>query len=69
MRQLYHLNVIEAFSGTLKKKESEQLGPYKVALAPELLAQLDAAVRLAGVEPTYPVSWTLLGGAPSDVFI
>ncbi|KAK3874012.1 hypothetical protein Pcinc_021030 [Petrolisthes cinctipes] len=54
VRQLYHLNVIEAFSGTLKKKDSEQLGPYKLAMAPELLTQLDAAIKLCGVEPVFP---------------
>lgn len=41
VRQLYHLGVIEAFSGTLKKnKDVEELPPYDVALAPELSGQV-----------------------------
>ncbi|XP_021914337.1 dosage compensation regulator [Zootermopsis nevadensis] len=37
VRQLFHLGVIEAFSGTLKKnKESQQMKPYEVALSPDL---------------------------------
>ena len=56
MRQLFHLNVIEAFSGTLKKKESEKLKPYDVELIPDLVTQLDAAVKSTGVVPVFPVS-------------
>ncbi|XP_063849785.1 ATP-dependent RNA helicase A protein-like isoform X1 [Scylla paramamosain] len=54
VRQLYHLNVIEAFSGTLKKKESEKLKPYDVQLIPDLITQLDAAVKSTGVMPVFP---------------
>lgn len=54
VRQLYHLNVIEAFSGTLKKKESEQLKPYEVSLAPELKSQVESVIRATGIEPVDP---------------
>ncbi|XP_046672255.1 ATP-dependent RNA helicase A isoform X2 [Homalodisca vitripennis] len=41
VRQLFHLGVIEAFSGTLKKnKDAEQMPPYEVMVAPELEAQV-----------------------------
>lgn len=37
IRQLYHLGVIEAFSGTLKKnKEVDQLQAYPVKISEEL---------------------------------
>lgn len=56
VRQLFHLNVIEAFSGTLKKKESEKLKPYDVALSPELITQLDSVIKATGVQPVMAVS-------------
>ncbi|XP_054273843.1 ATP-dependent RNA helicase A-like isoform X1 [Macrosteles quadrilineatus] len=41
VRQLFHLGVIEAFSGTLKKnKEAEQIPAYEVAVDPELENQI-----------------------------
>ncbi|XP_068238169.1 ATP-dependent RNA helicase A protein [Palaemon carinicauda] len=51
VRQLYHLNVIEAFTGSFKKKEAEQLKPYEVKLSPELIMQLDGIIKASGVEP------------------
>ncbi|PSN52665.1 Dosage compensation regulator [Blattella germanica] len=58
VRQLFHLGVIEAFSGTLKKnKESEQMKPYEVALSPELESQIftvleDLKIMPANVTPS-----------------
>ena len=41
VRQLYHLGVIEAYSGTLKKnKDIEDLAPYEVAMSKELETQV-----------------------------
>ncbi|XP_064116471.1 ATP-dependent RNA helicase A-like, partial [Macrobrachium nipponense] len=51
VRQLYHLNVIEAFTGSFKKKEAEQLKPYEVKLSSELITQLDGIIRASNVEP------------------
>ncbi|XP_063606453.1 ATP-dependent RNA helicase A-like isoform X2 [Penaeus indicus] len=54
VRQLFHLNVIEAFSGTLKKKESEKLPPYEVQMSPELVTQMDAVLKSTGISPVQP---------------
>ncbi|XP_045616540.1 ATP-dependent RNA helicase A isoform X2 [Procambarus clarkii] len=54
VRQLYHLNVIEPFSGTLKKKDSEQLKPYEVAISPELVTLMDSVIKMTGVHPVLP---------------
>ncbi|KAB7505156.1 Dosage compensation regulator [Armadillidium nasatum] len=51
VRQLYHLNVIEPFSGTLKKNLSECIKPYPIAIAPELESQIDNALATFNVEP------------------
>ncbi|KAK8730414.1 hypothetical protein OTU49_007995 [Cherax quadricarinatus] len=56
VRQLYHLNVIEPFSGTLKKKDTEQLKPYQVALSPEAVTLIDSVIRTTGVHPVMPGS-------------
>ncbi|XP_066965316.1 ATP-dependent RNA helicase A protein-like isoform X2 [Macrobrachium rosenbergii] len=64
VRQLYHLNLIEAFTGSFKKKKAEQLKPYEVTLSPELITQLDGVIRalnlepvdLRGIPPRVPVS-------------
>ena len=46
VRQLYHLGVIEAFSGTLKKnKEVEDLPPYDVELPPEIVTQIGDSIK------------------------
>ena len=55
VRQLYHLGVIEAFSGTLKqRKADDELKPYKVAMAPQLIQQVEDVIKdldLAVVNP------------------
>jgi ATP-dependent RNA helicase A len=53
IRQLFHLGVIEAFSGTLKKPKSEdKLPSYPVKINPELIAS--ATKALSDIE-IYPV--------------
>ncbi|KAM3603825.1 uncharacterized protein V6R79_002682 [Siganus canaliculatus] len=63
VRQLYHLGVIEAYSGVTKKKEGETLEPYQVTVSPELQQQLTSLVQELGVhippppaDPSSPVS-------------
>ncbi|XP_076619845.1 dosage compensation regulator mle isoform X1 [Colletes latitarsis] len=52
VRQLYHLGVIEAFSGTLKKnKEAEQIKPYPVKISPELESQIHDVLTNLEIQP------------------
>ncbi|XP_046383681.1 dosage compensation regulator [Ischnura elegans] len=52
VRQLYHLGVIEAFTGTLKKnKESVQMKPHPVVISPELEQKVMEVVEKVGVKP------------------
>ncbi|XP_063369179.1 dosage compensation regulator [Cydia amplana] len=53
VRQLYHLGVIEAFSGTLKKDRSNEgkMKPHPVAISPELEQQLESTLQELGIEP------------------
>ncbi|XP_018018357.1 ATP-dependent RNA helicase A [Hyalella azteca] len=62
VRQLYHLNVIEAFTGSLKqKKEGDDIKPYPVNLSHELCQQIDATLEMCNVQPV-----TVTGPLPSD---
>ncbi|CAB3368021.1 Hypothetical predicted protein [Cloeon dipterum] len=52
VRQLFHLGVIEPFSGTLKKnKDADQMKPYPVVLAPDLQTQIYDTLNDLGVAP------------------
>ncbi|XP_018058679.1 PREDICTED: dosage compensation regulator isoform X1 [Atta colombica] len=52
VRQLYHLGVIEAFSGTLKKnKDTEQMRPYPVKISPELENQIHDVLMSLDIKP------------------
>lgn len=52
VRQLYHLGVIEAFSGTLKKdKSSIDMKPYDVKVSPELQSQLQDCLQDLEIAP------------------
>ncbi|KAL6264710.1 hypothetical protein P5V15_004809 [Pogonomyrmex californicus] len=52
VRQLYHLGVIEAFSGTLKKnKDAEQMKPYPVKISPELENQILDVLMSLEIKP------------------
>ncbi|KYN19949.1 PREDICTED: dosage compensation regulator isoform X1 [Trachymyrmex cornetzi] len=52
VRQLYHLGVIEAFSGTLKKnKDTEQMRPYPVKISPELESQIHDVLTSLDIKP------------------
>uniref|UniRef100_I3IUS8 RNA helicase n=2 Tax=Oreochromis niloticus TaxID=8128 RepID=I3IUS8_ORENI len=63
VRQLYHLGVIEAYSGVTKKKEGETLEAFEVNVSPDLQQQLASVVQELGVsvppppaDPSSPVS-------------
>ncbi|XP_061380109.1 dosage compensation regulator isoform X2 [Danaus plexippus] len=53
VRQLYHLGVIEAFSGTLKKDRSAEnvMKPYKVVINPQLEGKLENTLKALNIEP------------------
>lgn len=52
VRQLYHLGVIEAFSGTLKKdKSGHEMQPYEVKISPELGSQLQDCLTSLEIVP------------------
>ncbi|XP_030608663.1 ATP-dependent RNA helicase A [Archocentrus centrarchus] len=63
VRQLYHLGVIEAYSGVTKKKEGETLEAFEVNVSSDLRQQLATVVQELGVnvppppsDPSSPVS-------------
>jgi len=45
VRQLFHLKVIEAFNGTLKKKKDEDLKPYPVKIEERHVNSLDEVIK------------------------
>ncbi|XP_067130915.1 ATP-dependent RNA helicase A isoform X2 [Centruroides vittatus] len=51
VRQLYHLQVIEAYSGVAKKKETDKLEPYEVTLNSELEQELDKVLESLNIQP------------------
>uniref|UniRef100_A0A452F6K3 ATP-dependent RNA helicase A n=1 Tax=Capra hircus TaxID=9925 RepID=A0A452F6K3_CAPHI len=66
VRQLYHLGVIEPYSGLTKKKEGETVEPYKVNLSQDLEHQLQNIVQELNLEivplpedPSVPVALNL----------
>ncbi|XP_029791093.1 ATP-dependent RNA helicase A isoform X1 [Suricata suricatta] len=60
VRQLYHLGVIEAYSGLTKKKEGETVEPYKVNLSQDLEHQLQNVIQELNLEIVPP---------PEDPFV
>ncbi|NXA34125.1 DHX9 helicase, partial [Eudromia elegans] len=50
VRQLYHLGIIEPYSGQTKKKEGESVEPYEVSISSELENQLQNIVRELSLE-------------------
>lgn len=51
VRQLFHLGVIEAYTGVKKKKDSENLAPYEVVIGEELVQQVDQCLKSWCIEP------------------
>ncbi|KAL7386398.1 hypothetical protein ABVT39_007731 [Epinephelus coioides] len=64
VRQLYHLGVLEAYSGVTKKKEGETLEVFECNVSPDLQQQLAAVVQKLEVQipppPADPSSWVSL---------
>lgn len=57
MRQLFHLGVIEAFSGTMKKKEGASImAPYEVAVDPSLIGKIRETLEKLKITPMKVVS-------------
>ncbi|KAM9327076.1 ATP-dependent RNA helicase A [Gastrophryne carolinensis] len=54
VRQLYHLGVIEAYSGQAKKKEGEAIEPHEVNLSPDVQKQLLSVVQELNIELPFP---------------
>ncbi|KAL8568221.1 hypothetical protein ACOMHN_027744 [Nucella lapillus] len=55
VRQLFHLGGIEAFTGQKKKKkDSESLKPYEVALSGDVLHQVDQVLNAWAISPVHP---------------
>lgn len=56
VRQLYHLGVIEAFSGTLKKeKTGNEMKPYEVKVSPDLEKELTNCLEELNILP-HPIN-------------
>ncbi|ODM98670.1 Dosage compensation regulator [Orchesella cincta] len=55
VRQLFHLNVIEPFTGITKRaKEADALQPFNVPLDPELISEVRSILAELHVEPVDP---------------
>ncbi|KAK9882966.1 hypothetical protein WA026_001182 [Henosepilachna vigintioctopunctata] len=74
VRQLFHLGVIEAFSGTLKKdKSASEMTPFEVKLCPDLRREVQECLKDLNITPNIenlsnqPVS--LLSNQVLDDFI
>lgn len=52
VRQLYHLGVVESFTGSLKKnKDADQMKPYPVKISPELEEEINTVLEGLEVKP------------------
>ncbi|TFK02028.1 myogenin [Platysternon megacephalum] len=60
VRQLYHLGVIEPYTGQTKKKEGETVEPYEVVISPDLENQLNSIIQELSLEPEDPSCPVLL---------
>ncbi|XP_016984597.1 dosage compensation regulator isoform X2 [Drosophila rhopaloa] len=70
VRQLFHLKVIEPFSGTLKKKKDEELKPYPVKLPPELINNIDEVIQVLDLPVVNPRNIKIeTDGAPIPLIV
>ncbi|KAH8277710.1 hypothetical protein KR018_003980 [Drosophila ironensis] len=70
VRQLFHLKVIEAYSGTLKKKKDGELSPYPVKLSPELVNRIDEVIAALEVPVVNPRNIKVeADGAPMPLIV
>lgn len=52
VRQMFHLKVIEAYSGTIKVKQSEdQIASYPVRISPEIKTRLEDCLNDLEIRP------------------
>uniref|UniRef100_A0A2L2YDX7 RNA helicase n=1 Tax=Parasteatoda tepidariorum TaxID=114398 RepID=A0A2L2YDX7_PARTP len=51
VRQLYHLQVIEGYSGVTKKKETDKLEPYDVSVDPALISEIEDVLMELEIHP------------------
>lgn len=59
VRQLFHLGVIEAFSGTLKKnKSAEEIKPYEVSVNGDIVNQVEECLRGLDMPPVLIDAYT-----------
>ncbi|XP_063795841.1 ATP-dependent RNA helicase A isoform X2 [Pseudophryne corroboree] len=54
VRQLYHLGVIEPYTGITKKKEGESVEPYQVNLSPDIQKQVLGVLEEMNIELPFP---------------
>jgi len=54
---MFHLGVIEAFSGSLKRnKDVEELKPYDVKISPELVNQVEEVLKSLDMAPVQVIN-------------
>ena len=59
VRQLFHLGVIEAFTGTLKKNRSiEEIKPYEVSVNGDIVSQVEDCLRALDMPPVLVDGYT-----------
>ncbi|CAF4066598.1 unnamed protein product, partial [Rotaria sordida] len=51
VRQLYHLNIIEPFTGEKKKKQIEKTTPFRVTVSNDIVKELDEVIKLFNIQP------------------
>lgn len=59
IRQLYHLGVIEAFTGSLKKHISTVVEPYEVNIDPLTFNKLYDVLQDLNIEPVIKVNYII----------
>ncbi|XP_067933886.1 ATP-dependent RNA helicase A protein-like isoform X2 [Watersipora subatra] len=65
VRQLYHLKVIEAFTGQKKKKVSDQVPTYNIGLEPALDSEIQNYLEAAHIDPMKPNA----DGSPASLLL
>jgi len=51
VRQLFHLGVIEAFSGTLKRPVSDKIKPFDTEVDPQTLQEVHTVLQGLNIVP------------------
>jgi len=70
VRQLFHLKVIEAYSGTLKKKSDENMKPYAVKIEERHINSLDEVIKALDLPVVNPSNIKVeKDGAPMSLIV